>query len=105
MELQKVVIEALDDKQLYAPSEKEEFAEYIRDIGKVVGIVEEESNELIAMGVYGKLRLKENNYGHDLEIKGDKLLEVVSDRKSTVVAPDYPIFCFIDFKYCLYYYK
>ena len=46
MELQKVVIEALDDKQLYAPSEKEEFAEYIRDIGKVVGVVEEESNEL-----------------------------------------------------------
>ena len=88
MELQKVVIEALDDKQLYAPSEKEEFAEYIRDIGKVVGVVEEESNELIAMGVYGKLGLKENNYGHDLEIKGDKLLEV-GQIESTVVAPDY----------------
>lgn len=88
MELQKVVMEALEDKQLYAPSDKEEFEAYINGIGKVIGVLEEKNNELIAMGVYGKLGFKENNYGHDIEIKGEKLLEV-GQIESTVVAPDY----------------
>ena len=88
MRLQKIVIDALEDKQLFAPSEEDEFLLYIKELGNVIGCYESESNELIAMGVYGKLGHRENNYGYDLEMAKEELLSV-GQIESTVVSPEY----------------
>ena len=88
MRLQKIVIDALEDKQLFAPSEEDEFLLYIKELGNVIGCYESESNELIAMGVYGKLGHRENNYGYDLEMDKEELLSV-GQIESTVVSPEY----------------
>ena len=51
MNLQKTVIDALENKELFAASEKEEFLEYIKVVGKIIGCYESENDERIAMGV------------------------------------------------------
>ena len=83
-----IKIDALEDKQLFAPSEEDEFLLYIKELGNVIGCYESESNELIAMGVYGKLGHRENNYGYDLEMAKEELLSV-GQIESTVVSPEY----------------
>ncbi|MGL4329844.1 MAG: GNAT family N-acetyltransferase [Clostridium sp.] len=88
MNLQKTVIDALENKELFAASEKEEFLEYIKVVGKIIGCYESENDELIAMGVYGKLGIRKNNYGYDLELNEEELLDV-GQIESTVVAPEY----------------
>ena len=42
MRLQKIVIDALEDKQLFAPSEEDEFLLYIKELGNVIGCYESE---------------------------------------------------------------
>ena len=49
MNLQKTVIDALENKELFAASEKEEFLEYIKVVGKIIGCYESENDELIAL--------------------------------------------------------
>ena len=36
MRLQKIVIDALEDKQLFAPSEEGEFLLYIKELGNII---------------------------------------------------------------------
>lgn len=87
MKFQDDIVEGLEDKQLYAPSEKEEFLDCIRNNGKVLGIISEEE-EIIAIGVYTKKGYNKGNYGYDLEINGEELLKV-AQIESTLVRNDF----------------
>ena len=80
-------MEDLEDKELYAPTDKEEFIEFIVKSGKVIGFVDE-NDVLIAMGAYVKKGYSEGNYGYDLGIEGEMLLNV-AQVESTVVRSDY----------------
>ena len=87
MELQDIIIEDLEDKQLYAPTDREEFIDCIVSKGKILGYLDE-NDDLIAMGVYVKKGYSEGNYGYDLGLKGEDLLNV-AQVESTVVRSDY----------------
>lgn len=86
MELQSIIIEGLQSKELYAPSKREEFVEVL-DSGKIIGYLNEKE-ELIAMAVYVKKGYDAGNYGYDLEFKDEKLLKV-AQVESTVVRSEY----------------
>lgn len=88
MNLQNEVVEALDNKDLYFPSEKEEFEEVIKSTGKIIGCINLENNELISIGVYIKYKHSEHNYGYDIDLKGDELLNV-GQIESTIVKPSF----------------
>lgn len=87
MELQDIIMEDLEDKQLYAPTDKEEFIEYFKKGAKVIGYLDEK-DDLIAMAVYIKKGYEKGNYGYDLDLKGESLLGV-GQVESTVVRSDY----------------
>lgn len=87
VELQDSVYDGLEDKQLYAPSQKEEFEECINVKGKIVGCTTEK-DELIAIGVYIKNGYDSNNYGYDLGLQGEELLKV-GQIESTLVKAEY----------------
>lgn len=87
IELQEAIMKDLDDKQLYAPTEREEFIEYFQKGAKIIGYLNEEE-ELIAMGVYIKKGYDKGNYGYDLDLEGENLLRV-GQVESTVVRSDY----------------
>ena len=76
MELQKIIIDGLENKELYADTE-----------GKIIGYVTED-DEIIAMGVYAKKGYDKGNYGYDIELKGEELLNV-GQIESTVVREEY----------------
>ncbi|AOR24384.1 GNAT family N-acetyltransferase [Clostridium taeniosporum] len=88
MELQEYVDMSLENKELYVLSTKEEFIEYIQGEGKVIGYVTLDSDELIALGVYRKLGYKKENYGYDLNIEREKLLET-GQVEVTIVREDF----------------
>lgn len=87
MKLQKIIIDGLENKELYADTEREEFAEYIKGNGKIIGYVTMD-NELIAMGVYAKKGYHESNYGYDIGLNGEDVLKV-GQIESTVVKSEY----------------
>ena len=87
MELQKGIVDNLSNKNLYAPTDKNEFITYIENGAHILGVVTMK-DELIAMGVYVKFGYNECNYGYDLDIKGDELL-MVGQIESTVVKEEY----------------
>lgn len=87
MELQEEIVEGLEDKQLYASTEKNEFMKYINNEGIILGLVTEE-DELIAMGVYVAKGYDKKNYGYDLGIMGKELLKV-GQIESTVVKNEF----------------
>ncbi len=87
MELQKIIIDGLENKELYADTEREEFEEYIKKNGKILGCVTED-DELIAMGVYAKKGYDKSNYGYDIGLDNEELLKV-GQIESTVVKEEY----------------
>ena len=87
MGLQDIIMYGLEDKQLYAPTEKNEFIEYFKKGAKIIGYLNEKE-ELIAMAVYIKKGYEKGNYGYDLDLEGEKLLKV-GQVESTVVRSDY----------------
>lgn len=87
MELQNVILDGLEDKRLYASTEKEEFIEYMNSFGKIIGYVTEDNN-LIAMGVYARKGYNKGNYGYDIDLEGEALLKV-GQIESTVVREEY----------------
>ena len=87
IELQENIINGLEDKQLYAPTTKEEFINYLKAGGKILGYIDEEEN-LIAMAVYIKKGYEKSNYGYDLDLEGEVLLNV-AQVESTVVRSDF----------------
>lgn len=87
MELQKIIIDGLENKELYADTEREEFEDYIKKNGKILGCVTED-DELIAMGVYAKKGYYKSNYGYDIGLENEELLKV-GQIESTVVKEEY----------------
>ena len=87
MELQKIIIDGLENKELYADTERKEFEEYIKENGKIIGYVTND-NELIAMGVYAQKGYDKSNYAYDIDLKGEEVLKV-AQIESTVVKEDY----------------
>ena len=87
MELQKIIIDGLENKELYADTEREEFEEYIKKNGKILGCVTED-DELIAMGVYAKKGYDKSNYGYDIGLENEELLKI-GQIESTVVKDEY----------------
>ena len=87
MRLQDEIVEGLEDKQLYASTEKDEFMKYIDSEGIILGVTTEE-DELIAMGVYVAKGYDKKNYGYDLGIIDEELLKV-GQIESTVVKNEF----------------
>lgn len=88
MALQEEVVNALDNKDLYFPSEKKEFEDIIKHTGKIIGCINLDNNELIAIGVYCNYKFNEHNYGYDIGLKDEELLNV-GQIESTIVKPLY----------------
>ncbi|MBY0754332.1 GNAT family N-acetyltransferase [Clostridium sardiniense] len=87
MTLQNNIIENIDNKELYALTSENEFREIINGKGKVIGCLTK-NEELIALGVYGNFKYDKNNYGHDIDIKGEKLL-TIGQIESIIVSEEY----------------
>ncbi|MBW6409339.1 GNAT family N-acetyltransferase [Clostridium weizhouense] len=75
LELQEDIMKGIEDKQLYVASSEDEFINYF-NTGKAIGYVTKDTKELVAVGVYRNVGLKEDNYGHDLGLKDEELLNV-----------------------------
>jgi len=86
MELQEEVYNGLEDKQLFAKTDKEDFIKSFEK-GKVIGCLDEEG-KLIAMGVYLKNGYDKENYGYDLDLEGEILLKI-AQIETTVVREEY----------------
>uniref|UniRef100_UPI003BAC8547 GNAT family N-acetyltransferase n=1 Tax=Clostridium tertium TaxID=1559 RepID=UPI003BAC8547 len=87
MNLQDIILEGLENKELYAPTEREEFINYLKNGARIIGYTDDK-DELIAMAVYIKKGYEEGNYGYDLGISGENLLKI-GQVESTVVRSDY----------------
>ena len=87
VQLEQDIFDALDIKELYATSTKEEFTEILEEKGKIIGAINSE-NKLVAMGVYVDYGYNEHNYGYDLDLKGEELL-TIGQIESTVVRGEY----------------
>lgn len=86
MELQEEIYKGLEDKQLFAKTDREEFIKSF-ERGKVIGCLDEEDN-LIAMGVYLKKGYDKENYAYDLDLEGEILLKT-AQIETTVVKEEY----------------
>ena len=87
MELQEAIINGLENKEIYAETEKDEFEEYLNGKGKVIGYVTSD-HELIAMGVYVSKGYDESNYAYDLDLCGEDILKV-GQIEATIVKDEY----------------
>lgn len=87
IELENNILEGLDNKELYATTDKEEFIHYMKSSGRILGYVTEEDT-LVAMGVYVEKGYDKGNYGYDIDLKGEELLKV-GQIESTVVRAEY----------------
>lgn len=75
MILQDEIVNALEDKQLYVPSDREQIQYHFETDGVFIGYVTEE-NELAALAIYLKRGYSPSNYGYDIGIEGEDLLKV-----------------------------
>lgn len=75
MLLQDEIVNALKDKQLYVPSDREEIQRHFETGNVLLGYVTEEF-ELAALAIYVKRGDSPSNYGHDIGLKGEDLLKV-----------------------------
>ena len=88
VKLEQDILKKLQDGEAYSCSNQEDFEKNIKEnISKVLGCLTEE-NELVAMGIYSRYGYDEENYGHDLDIKGKNLLNV-GQIESTLVKDEY----------------
>lgn len=87
MRLQDKVYDGLENKEVFAKSDKKEFEEAICNLGQLVGY-KTAAGELVALGAYISYGYDKHNYGYDLEFKGDRLL-TVGQIEATIVDPEY----------------
>lgn len=87
MELQALVVEGIDNEELYVASERQEFIGCIKENGVAIGAVTED-NELVALGTYIDKGYDEKNYGYDIGLKGEEVLKV-GQIEATIVHPDF----------------
>lgn len=87
MDFQDVIYKGLENKELYSPSDRDEFIECITKKGKVIGCTDD-NGDLIAMGIYIKCGYDKSNYGYDIDLNGEDLLKV-GQIECTLVREDY----------------
>lgn len=87
LELQDIILNGLENKELYAPTEREEFIEYLNKGGKIIGYFTKDKL-LVAMGVYIEKGYDSGNYGYDIGLEGNELLRV-GQIESTVVRDEF----------------
>lgn len=80
------ILEGIENKEIYARTKREEFEEYLKGKGKIIGCIVD--SKLIAMGVYVALKYDKRNYGYDLEMEGEQLLDVCQI-EATVVSKEF----------------
>ncbi|MFR5265280.1 GNAT family N-acetyltransferase [Clostridium sp.] len=88
MEFQEKIIQALDNKELYAPTTISEYLDCLEKPHYILGIENLSNNELIAVGIYLLNGLDEENYGYDLDFPKEDLLKT-SQILSTLVSPQF----------------
>ncbi len=87
IQLEQDIFDALDIKELYATSTKEEFTEILTTKGKIIGAINCK-DELVAMGAYIDYGYDDHNYAYDLDLHGDEIL-TVGQIESTIVREQY----------------
>lgn len=87
MSLQHEVIMNIGNPELFVPSSEEEFEEAIQGKGCIMGYTTKKG-ELVAMGVYMSYGYDTHNYGYDIDLTGEALLEV-GQIEATIVAVNY----------------
>ncbi|MGL4450297.1 MAG: GNAT family N-acetyltransferase [Sarcina sp.] len=88
IDLQDFIIDGIEDKQIFAKTTKEEFEIYFRKNAYFLGIKLNESNKLIAVGVYISKADEKSNYGYDLDYTIEDILKT-GQIETTVVHPDF----------------
>ncbi|WP_055070108.1 hypothetical protein [Clostridium massiliamazoniense] len=88
MNFQEKIIQALDNKDLYAPITSTEYIEYLEKPHYILGVENLNTKELIAVGIYILKKLDKENYGHDLGFSEEDLLKT-SQIESTLVSPQF----------------
>ena len=86
--LQDFIIEGIEDKQIFARTNREEFISYFEGNSYLVGIRLIETGKLVALGVYVNDGLKEDNYGYDLDYLKEDILKT-GQIEITIVHPDF----------------
>ncbi|MGL5415802.1 MAG: GNAT family N-acetyltransferase [Clostridium sp.] len=87
MELQELIMEWLDNSELYSGSERDHFTHFLGEKGRAIGCFNKDG-KLIGMGVYAKHGLDEHNYGYDIDLDNEELLKT-AQIESTIVHKDY----------------
>ncbi len=87
MSLQHEIMMNIGNPELLAVSDQEEFEEAIQEKGCIMGYVTED-NQLVAMGTYLNFGYDKRNYGYDIDLTGEALLEV-GQIEATVVSVNY----------------
>jgi ribosomal protein S18 acetylase RimI-like enzyme len=87
MELQSTIVKGIENNEWYCAVSKEEFKSYFSEGKKVLGYLNEK-NELVALGIYIKNGYDKENYGYDIGLEGEDLLEV-AQIEVTIVLDEY----------------
>lgn len=88
LKFQSIILDFLENKELYSPTSKEEFLEYFTKNSYILGIKTLNDNKLISIGVYINNGLNHHNYGYDLNYTEDMLLKT-GQIESTLVIPEF----------------
>lgn len=88
IKLEREIYSGLENKEFYSCSSREEYEEKLNGDGAIVGCVNLENDELVAIGAYVEYGYREHNYGYDFGIDGKELLKV-AQIESTIVLNDY----------------
>ena len=87
MELQSTIVKGIENNEWYCAVSKDEFKSYFSEGKKVLGYLNEK-DELVALGIYIKNGYDKENYGYDIGLEGEDLLEV-AQIEVTIVLDEY----------------
>lgn len=87
MKLQDDIHDGIENKEIFAKTEEDEFVDMINNCGEIIGVITE-NDELIAFGAMVIPGLEEFNLGYDLNFEEEKLMNI-AHIESTVVHPNY----------------
>lgn len=75
IQLQEEILAGIDNPEIFVPTSEEEFHKRFEEDATFLGYVTEE-NELVALIIFLKLGYDPDNYGYDLDLEGEILLDV-----------------------------
>lgn len=87
LNLQNEVINLIEDKQIYLASTRDDLLHHFKNGSVILGYVTP-SQELISLVIYLKEGYNDSNYGYDIGIEGESLLNI-GQIDTVLVKPDY----------------